>query len=102
MPAPKSQLTKRVIERALFYQKNNWTPQEASEWSGIKYRTLLKLLREGLVPTIPIGKSLTHKMPNGKRRRRACHTYLIPRVAFMRWYENLGAPDPSSIGNTAA
>ena len=75
---------------------------EAAEWSGIQYRTLLRLLKEGLVPTIPVGKAQTQNMGKGKRRRRACAKFLIPRVAFMRWFENIGAPDPSSIGNTAA
>ena len=76
---------------------------DAAEWSGIEYRTLLRLLKEGLVPTIPIGKAQAQNMGEGKRRRRrACAKYLIPRVAFMRWFENIGAPDPGSIGNTAA
>jgi hypothetical protein len=98
---PKSQLTARVIKRAL-QQKNNWSSFDASEWSGIKHRTLLKLLREGLVPSIPVGKTQQQQMRNGKVRRRACGTYLIPRKAFVKWFENIAAPDPSSIGTTAA
>ena len=92
MPAPKTKLTKRVIERALFHQKNKWSPQEASDWSGIKYRTLLALLREGLVPTIPVGPAQEQDMGNGKRRRRACNRYMIPaRGLSSRWFENIGA-----------
>jgi hypothetical protein len=102
MPAAKSPLTERVIKRALCFSKNNWTPMEAAEWSGIRYRTLLRLLKEGMVPTIPIGAVQHQNMGKGKRRRRACTKYLIPRVSFMRWFENIGAPDPSTIGKTAA
>jgi hypothetical protein len=102
MPAPKSKLTQRVIKRTLLYQINNWTPQQAAEWSGIRYRTLLRLLKEGMVPSIPVGAVQAQRMPTGKRRRRACSTYLIPRVAFQRWFENIGAPDPGSIGKDAA
>jgi hypothetical protein len=101
MPAPKT-LTERVIKRELLHQKNAWTPMEASQWSGIRYRTLLLMLKQGLVPAIPVGKKQSQKMPTGKRRKRACRKYVLPRVAFMRWYENLGAPDPRSIGKTAA
>ena len=39
---------------------------------GIQYRTLLALLNEGLVPTIPVGQPQAQDMGNGKRRRRAC------------------------------
>jgi hypothetical protein len=91
------QLGERIIKRALIHEINNWTPQQAAEWSGIKYRTLLRLLKEGLVPAIPVGPEQRQKMGNGKRRRRACAMYLIPRVAFQKWFENIGAP-----GNTAA
>ena len=93
----RSRLNERVIKRALLHQTNNWTPQQAAEWSGIKYRTLLRLLKEGLVPSIPVGEPQQQMMSSGKRRRRACAMYLIPRVAFQRWFENIGAP-----GNTAA
>jgi hypothetical protein len=102
MPAAKSKLTARVIKNALLYSTNNWTPQQAAEWSGIRYRTLLRLLKEGAIPSIPVGSSQQQKMPSGKRRRRACSTYLIPRVAFQRWFENIGVPDPGSIGKTGA
>lgn len=102
MPAVKSQLTERVIKRALLHQTNTWTPEQAAEWSGIQYRTLLRLLKEGLVPTIPIGRTQSQNMGKGKPRRRACAKFIIPRVAFQRWFENIGAPDPSAIGKTAA
>jgi hypothetical protein len=105
MPARKMPLppTQRVIDHALLLQKNNWVAQEAADWSGIEYRTLLKLLKAGLVPTIPIGKPQVHNMGKGKRRKhRACSKFIIPRVAFMRWFENIGAPGPDGIGNTAA
>jgi hypothetical protein len=99
VPAPK--LIARG-EQAAFLQLNLWTPKQAAEWSGIKYRTLLRLLREGVVPCIPVGAAQAQKMRDRKRRLRACRTFLIPRVAFIRWFENIGAPDPSTIGSTAA
>jgi hypothetical protein len=92
MPAAKSKLTERVIKKALLHQVNNWTPVQASEWSGIRYRTLLRLLKEGLVPSIQVGDAQNQEMPDGKRRRRAASTWVIPRVAFMKWFENIGAP----------
>jgi hypothetical protein len=98
---PKSQLTTRVIQRAL-QKKNIWSSNDAAEWSGIKHRTLLRLLREGLVPVIPVGRTQQQQMGNGTLRRRACRTYVIPRKAFIKWFENIGAPDPSTIGKTAA
>lgn len=93
MPASKSKPTKRVIKQAL-HRTNNWTPQQAAEWSDIRYRTLLRMLKEGLVPSIRIGTEQQQDMGQGKRRRRACAKYLIPRTAFIRWFESIGAPDP--------
>lgn len=94
---PKPPADKRALS-----QLNKWTPQQAAEWSGINYRALLRLLKEGHVPAIPLGPRQMQNMGKGKRRRRACTTYAIPRRAFVRWFQNIGAPDPSTIGKTAA
>jgi hypothetical protein len=89
---------------AVDHSRNTWTPAMASAWSGIPYRTFLRMCRDGNVPCIPIGDSQTQKWPNARdgKRRRACFRYLVPRVAFMRWWESLGKPDSRGIGNTAA
>jgi hypothetical protein len=46
---------------------------------------------------IPIVDSQTQKWPGTRdgKRRRACFRYMIPRLAFMRWYENIGRSDSS-------
>jgi hypothetical protein len=87
-------------EKALDFERQTWTPAMASEWSGIPYRTLYRLLREGLVPCIPIGESQTQKWPKGKtgKRSRACFRFVIPRVSFINWLESIGKPDPETIG----
>jgi hypothetical protein len=89
-------------QKALDFERQTWTPAMAAEWSGIPYRTLYRLLREGLIPCIPVGESQTQKWPNAKsgKRERACFRFMIPRVAFINWLESIGKPDPASIGTT--
>jgi hypothetical protein len=96
MAAAKRKLTERVIRRALLHSKNKWTPREAAEWSGIGYRTLLRLFKEGLAPCIPVGPPQDQQMAESCRRR-ACSTYLVPRVAFQRWFENIGCPPSREV-----
>jgi hypothetical protein len=87
---------------AVDHNRNTWSPAMAAAWSGIPTRTLYRMLRDGNVPCIPIGDSQTQKWPfahDGKRRR-ACFRFMIPRVAFMRWYENIGKPaDPDNTAD---
>jgi hypothetical protein len=75
--------------------RNSWTPKMAANWAGMPERALYRLLREGVVPCLPMGGSQTQNWPKArdKQRRRACFRYVIPRVAFIRWFETLGKPE---------
>ena len=68
---------------------NLWTVKEASRWSGISYRALLLLLNDGLAPCLRVGEPQIQKMGRRKSRRRVCARYLVPRVAFQKWFENI-------------
>jgi hypothetical protein len=81
--------------------KELWTAEEAAEWAGVHYRVLLRLLRAGAVPCIPVGRACVLQMRNGTHRKRSCSKYMVPKLAFQRWFRNIGCPDPSMIGKTA-
>jgi hypothetical protein len=85
-------------------RKNSWSPAEAAEWANIPVRTLYRLLREGAVPSLPMGDAQTQAFPNARNgeRKRSCFRYVIPRRAFITWWETLGKPKPRSIENTTA
>jgi hypothetical protein len=69
---------------------NLWTAVEAARWSGIPYRALLALLRDGQVPCLRVGGPQTQNMGRGhKKRRRACGRYMVPRAAFVKWFESI-------------
>lgn len=84
-------------------EKNSWSPAEAAAWAGIPVRTLYRLLREGVVPSLPMGDAQEQKFPNANngKRKRACFRYVIPRVAFIRWWESIGKPDGNIKSNAA-
>ena len=98
MPAKKDEVL------AVDMSRNTWTPAMAAAWSGIPYRTLLAMCCQGRVPCIPVGDRQTQKWPKAKdgRRRRACFKYMIPRVAFTRWFETIGRPEAGGGMGTAA
>src|SRR5215469_6416415 len=77
-------LIKRPIPLDL--KRNSWTPKMAAEWAGMPERALYRLLRDGVVPCLPMGGRQTQNFPKAgdKQRRRACFRYVIPRVAFIR------------------
>jgi hypothetical protein len=77
-------------------EKNSWSPSEAAIWAGVPVRTLYRLLREGAVPALPMGEAQVQHFPraNNGKRKRACFRYVIPRVAFIKWWESLGKPVP--------
>jgi hypothetical protein len=91
-----------AVVPAVDMSRNTWTPQMASAWSGIPYRTLLQMCKEGRCPSIPLGEPQAQKWPKGKsgRRRRACFKYMIPRHSFIRWFQSIGRT--GSDGQTAA
>ena len=62
-----------------------WTPTQASQWSGIKYRTLLRMIRAGVVPCIRCEPA---RAAAPKRK------LLIPREPFQKWLANIG---PSGV-----
>ena len=84
--------------------KNSWSPAEAAEWADIPLRTLYRLLAERKVPSLPMGDSQEQKFPNAKngKRKRACFRYVIPRVAFIKWWESIGRPGSRPAEITAA
>jgi hypothetical protein len=74
------------------HQRNTWTVGQAAEWAQVPTRTMYKLLRDGVVPSIPMGACQTQQLPGARdgKRRRTCYRYLIPRAAFVKAWENLG------------
>jgi hypothetical protein len=70
-----------------------WTVTQASRWSYIPYRTLLRMIRAGMVPVIRCEPA----RPAASKRK-----LLIPREPFLRW---LNTPSPAvgaTTGETAA
>jgi hypothetical protein len=86
------------------FNKNTWSVRMSATWAGIPERTLYKLLRAGVLPCIAMGDLQEQKLARAKsgKRVRRCYRFVIPRVAFMRAWENIGKPDKGRIGNTAA
>jgi hypothetical protein len=89
---------------ALDFARNSWTPKIAAAWADIPERALYRLLRDGAVPCLPMGKSQIQNWPiaHDKKRRRACFRYVIPKAAFIRWFENIGKPERISTDKSAA
>jgi hypothetical protein len=85
-------------------EKNSWSPAEAAEWANIPLRTLYRLLAEGKVPSLPMGDAQTQAFPLARsgKRKRACFRYVIPRVAFIKWWESIGRPGSRPAEITAA
>jgi len=83
-----------------FSREQHWTAKEAADWVGLNYRTALKLFRDGVAPCIPIGAPTAQNMGKGrKKRKRTCGRYLVPKKAFIAWFETLrpaqeGSPSP--------
>jgi hypothetical protein len=74
------------------FTKNTWSVKMAARWAGVPERTLYRMLRAGIVPCIALGESQTQEWPSAHdgKRRRTCYRFLIPSVAFMKAWENLG------------
>jgi hypothetical protein len=62
-----------------------WTPLQAAEWSGMKYRLLLRFCRDGRIPCIT---SAPAKLQNATSRR----IFLIPREPFQQWLKAINSP----------
>jgi len=89
---------------AIDHSRNTWTPAMAAAWAGIPTRTLYRLLRAGNVPSIPIGESQSQEWSNSHTgtRERACFRYMIPRAAFIRYWENIGSTTPINYADSKA
>jgi hypothetical protein len=69
---------------------NLWTVTEAARWSQISYRSLLAMLRDGQAPCLRVGGPQIQKMGRGRKKRsRTCARFLVPRVAFCKWFEGI-------------
>jgi hypothetical protein len=69
---------------------NAWTAQEASAWAKIPYRALLRMFKNGEAPCLWLGDPQEQRMGRGrKKRRRACGRFLVPKTAFVHWYESI-------------
>jgi hypothetical protein len=88
---------------AINHELNSWTVAMCAAWSGMPARTIYRLLRAGVIPSIPMGDAQTHEWPaaHSGKRTRSCYRFIIPRVAFIRWFENIGKP-ASGVGSSAA
>jgi hypothetical protein len=86
---------------AIDFSKNTWSVKTAALWAGIPTRTLYRMLREGMLPCIAMGdlqQQRLSKARSGKRTRK-CYRFIIPRAAFMRAWESIGA---ATMGKTTA
>jgi hypothetical protein len=83
----------------LTVNENLWTVQQAARWSGIPYRALLELVKDGQVPCLRVGKPQSQNMGRGRKRRlRTCARFLIPKTSFVRWFEALEPPGHGRAG----
>lgn len=67
------------------------TVQEAADWSGLRYRALLRLVKDGVIDAVIVGPEQQHNMSDGKQRRRVCSKYLIRVKPFIAWVEGRSA-----------
>jgi hypothetical protein len=84
------------------FSKNTWTVKETARWAGVPERTLYRMLRAGVLPCIAMGDMQEQKLSKAKsgKRVRKCYRFVIPRVAFMKAWENLSSA--GTVGNPAA
>jgi hypothetical protein len=62
-----------------------WTPLQAAEWSGMRYRLLLRFCRDGRVPCIVSAPS---RLQTATSRR----IFLIPAEPFKQWLKTIPPP----------
>jgi hypothetical protein len=68
-----------------------WSVRQTCQWSGFKYRVLLRLLRARIVPHIlaePARRAVSEK-----------RMYLIPRVPFQRWLNSIGPSGAAALAD---
>ena len=76
-------------------EPNVWSPHQAAQWAGVPHRRLLDFFHDGLLPAIPIGVSQTQKMQGGRKRKRRVSKWIVPRLAFIKAWENFSGPPPA-------
>ena len=56
------------------------------------------MLKNGEAPCLRLGNPQTQRMGKGRKgRKRTCGRYLVPRAAFVTWFETLG-PSAQNAG----
>jgi hypothetical protein len=102
MPKRKKEPEAQAIT-AVDLASNTWSVAMAAKWSGIPYRTLLRMCQQGRCPCIPIGSGSSQKWAKADdgKRRRSCFKFMIPRHSFMKWFETIGRPDAGGMGSAA-
>jgi hypothetical protein len=103
MPKRKREDPETEAITAVDLASNIWSVAMAAKWSGIPYRTLLRMCQQGRCPCIPIGEGGSQKWPKAEngRRRRSCFKFMVPRVSFMRWFESIGRPEVGGVVSAA-
>jgi hypothetical protein len=66
------------------------TPNELSRRYGLKYRLTLRLVKQGIIPSLGVAPPGQHTTSKGKPVRKF---FLIPIAGFERWYASIGS-DP--------
>jgi hypothetical protein len=66
-----------------------WTVTQCSRWSGIKYRTLLRLIRANRMPFISCA---TERTPKSDHR-----IFLVPRIPFQKWLSSIGTDGATAL-----
>jgi hypothetical protein len=85
-------------------EANTWSVTQAAAWAGIPTRTLYQMLRASIgVPCISLGERQEQQWPKAHdgKRRRACFRYMIPRVAFIKYWENISRPESTASSSAA-
>lgn len=82
---------------------NGWSIQQASDWSRIPEKSLYEMAVAGTIPCIRLGEAQEQRMPSARsgRRYRRYSRIVIPKAAFVRWFENLEADGSASVAEKA-
>jgi hypothetical protein len=62
----------------------------AVEWSGLKQRYILDLIRSGAIPSVRLGPDRDDTLPDGRVRHRSCAKFMVVSKPFRKFVERLG------------
>lgn len=79
-----AQIKAARANKALLDRLEMWTPRQASDWAGMNYRALMRLIKARAVPCI-VGEPAR---PGAGERR----VYMVPKRAFQKWLECIEPP----------